>query len=973
MLKRRFNSSLAMTLCLMLLFSLLGPFTARANDDMPLQPVDDTKSNTSIEGFDTFISRQGDKLMDGEKEFRFISMNGSNLTYIPNPSWQRVDAWEQEDVFKSLVQIGGTVVRLYPFTIKGGIANKDQPSHINGLRDYGEDFFRDLDKVLEFANKYQIRVIIPFIDTWDHVGGVKQFAAFRGKTQAQFYADPELKEDFQHLVAYTLNRTNTYTGVQYKDDKAILAWETGNELYPTDDWTHEMSAYIKSLDANHLVMDGSYGIKLATLDDPNVDIVSNHYYEGTGSNYAQRSAIDRNTTIGKKPFIIGEFGESNPANYKSLLDEVIANGTSGALLWTLKFHNRDGGFYNKGTDYRWPGFPSGNGYNETAVMNLMRDKAHEIQGKALEAINLDAPILLPIESVLSISWKGSAGAKTYDIQRAETPNGPWSVIGADVSDSDIPYKPFKDSTAVNGTVYYYRMVAKNGDAVSAPSNIIGPVLASTIPPVPAAPIIVPFQTVTSISWMPSQWAVTYEVERATNPDGPWTVVGKGLLERDRPYTDRTAQGGVPYYYRVKANNAGGSSLPSAIVGPIIVHNLAQLAQITVDSVNGTNVAANAVDGSLERRWLSLGGSNEHFIQFNWANPQTINEFKLWSGAMSGEKWHIRDFMIEYLDGNDWKTLTTVVDNDKDGFRGEFNHLIIEPVVTSSIRIRITKPSWGGIPVNPNDQIARLMEFEAIYVPPIDSIDEIIKSGIQEIDVAIETTERMKGKEAAVKTIIEQALKQVYEVKIDTRDVATDQQQVKVQVCDEAVEASIKNIDRVTAALESYAKTKGVTASVTKQLLITIPSIEAEQRFIAVFQASMLKAASEQGIDQVFFNSRAATMDFAPDMLDYRLRHEGSEIELSMETVDLSNLGSEDAEVSLDSRPIYKFRITEDGETINKFNGNKSVWITVDYELRPGERPNQATVYLLTDHGRLTKVRNGKYENAKLTFSLGKFD
>ncbi|WP_317618289.1 discoidin domain-containing protein [Paenibacillus sp. PL91] len=682
--------------------------------------------NEPSTGFERFITRSGDQLWDGTSEFRFISLNGSNLTYIPSPEWHRADAWEQEDVFKSLEQMGGAVVRLYTFTIKGGTANGNEKSHINGLRDYDEDFFRDLDKVLELANRYGIRVIIPFIDTWEHVGGIKQFAALRGKAQNQFYTDPELKEDYKHLVQYVLNRTNTYTGLKYKDDKAVLAWETGNELYPTDEWTQEMSAYIKSIDANHLVMDGSYGIRTASLNDPNVDIVSNHYYESGGANYAMRNVSDRNASLGKKALIIGEFGHSDTTNYTNLLDKAISNGTSGALLWTLKFHHKEGGFYNKAGDYRWPGFPSGDSYDETSVMQMIREKAFEIRGLPVPPIEIpDAPYLLPIESVLGIYWRGSAGAKTYVIERAEAPEGPWIAAGADVLDSDVPFKPFQDTMAVNGSVYYYRVKAENIAGISGPSNVVGPITASTVPPVPDSPAIIPFQSVSSISWETVKWADTYDVERANAPEGPWTVVGTDLSETDRPFKDALAGSGTQYFYRIKAKNSGGISEPSEAFGPIIIHNVAQLAELTADSINGTNVKENAVDGSLATRWLSQGNEEVHFLKIEWASPQTINQLKMWSGAASGEKWHIRDFNITYFDGGEWKPLITVTDNDKDGFYGKYNHFLFDPIQTTAIQLNITKPTWGGVPANPSDKIARLMEFEASYAdrtPPVTALN-----------------------------------------------------------------------------------------------------------------------------------------------------------------------------------------------------------------------------------------------------------
>lgn len=44
------------------------------------------------------------------------------------------------------------------------------------------------------------------------------------------------------------------------------------------DWTLTMSSYIKSLDPQHLVIDGRHGVDPGVLDEEVVDIVSRHYY-----------------------------------------------------------------------------------------------------------------------------------------------------------------------------------------------------------------------------------------------------------------------------------------------------------------------------------------------------------------------------------------------------------------------------------------------------------------------------------------------------------------------------------------------------------------------------------------------------------------------------------------------------------------------------------------------------------------------
>jgi hypothetical protein len=443
-----------------------------------------------------FVTRQGDQLMDGEKPYRFISFNIPNLLVIEDDfeftktsPWRWPDEYEIEDALESVRQMGGQVVRTYVISVFREGSDMGQTVHVLAPGKFNGEAFVALDKILEVANRKGIRLIIPLVDNWKWMGGVPQYAAFRGKEPAAFWSDPEIIADFKKTVAHVLNRKNTITGVPYKDDKAILGWETGNEIDATPEWTHEIATYIKELDPNHLVIDGRalHGIEPWQVDERATDIVGTHHYpRGPGSDFVAPIRQAHAVAKGKKPYFVGEFGFVDTPHLGRVMDATIADGITGALLWSLRFHNRDGGFYwhmevgtggNFYKSYHWPGFASGAAYDEIAVLKLTRDKAFEIQGRKPPAIDPPAtPKLLPIASPAAISWHGATGAASYDVERAELANGPWTKVGSNVSDADLQYRSlFNDSTITPGKDYYYRVIARNSAGDSAPSNVVGPV------------------------------------------------------------------------------------------------------------------------------------------------------------------------------------------------------------------------------------------------------------------------------------------------------------------------------------------------------------------------------------------------------------------------------------------------------------------------------------------------------------------
>lgn len=452
-------------------------------------------ANTACAELAGFIKARGDQLYDGDKPFRFISFNIPNLQLIednfaPNAetAWLWPNEFELNDALASVRQMGGTVARTYVLSVRREGSDMGDHVYVQGPGEFNEEAFKSLDRALEAANQNGVRLIIPLVDNWKWQGGIAEYAAFRGLPPEAFWTDEQLIADFEATIRYVLTRVNSRTGVAYRDDPAILGWETGNELDAPPEWTARIAKFIKSLDPNHLVIDGYslHGVREESLADPNIDVVTTHHYPNVGDgDYIPPIREARTKSRGRKPYFVGEFGFIPADEIAAVYDEVIANGTSGALLWSLRFHDRNGGYYwhsepsGEGVykAYHWPGSPTGDDYDERETLRLTRAKAFEIRGEEVSPLEPPAPPeLLPIGDVAAISWRGSAGAASYAVERATNAAGPWLMLAAGIDDAALQYRPlFSDASAAPGQCYFYRVFAKGSGGKSAPSNVVGPV------------------------------------------------------------------------------------------------------------------------------------------------------------------------------------------------------------------------------------------------------------------------------------------------------------------------------------------------------------------------------------------------------------------------------------------------------------------------------------------------------------------
>ncbi|GAB5029929.1 beta-mannanase [Nannochloropsis oceanica] len=493
-----------------------------------------------------FVMRKGDQLLLHGAPFRFISFNVPNLHVVEDESWHRASLWEQEDALQTIARMGGQVVRTYPLSIVGGL-NNGTYTHVLGKGLYNEALLCDLDQLLVVADRLNVRLIIPFIDHWEWWGGIPQFTKLYNASFGDFYRSSEVKKGFKDLVNHVIMRRNTLTGRLYRDDPAILAWESGNELdyvdmdedrlslpLPSrgemDKWMSELAAYIKGLDPNHLIVDGRLlndrEVSKVQLEDPHIDLISDHFYPNAANiTFEERLEHVVSFTKGHKPFMVGEFGLVTPELVDVLAKRVIAEpAVAGALLWSLRSHNVNGGFYwhheyDNYWAYHYPGFTSNSTDCEKDIMVIMEKHAYAIQGLPVPSASVPTrPEMIEGSSTEALAWRGAVGAQFYELERQEVmemqeetgglpekgaagapslkisaglrSGGKWVKVSDKLLDSTNPYIPFNDSTAQPGKTYRYRIYGVNdaGQSVaSSPLMITASVAPASSPPSSSSP------------------------------------------------------------------------------------------------------------------------------------------------------------------------------------------------------------------------------------------------------------------------------------------------------------------------------------------------------------------------------------------------------------------------------------------------------------------------------------------------------
>ncbi|KAK9823418.1 hypothetical protein WJX72_002615 [[Myrmecia] bisecta] len=228
----------------------------------------------------SWVQRNGTRLQVDGQAFHVVGANRYLLMREAADPAQREAALT---VMRAAQDLGINVLRVWAFA--DGLI---RPSALQPLPgQFNEQVFSEgLDYIISQAANFGLRLVLTFTNSFnDSSGGMQEYVSHwfnaTGATSiTDFYANPLIRTAFKAYVRQILMRRNSITGVNYRDEPSILAWDLAHQAQcPGDDtgdilqeWLQDMATFVKSLDPAHLLtvgLRGYFGAQSAALQDAN--------------------------------------------------------------------------------------------------------------------------------------------------------------------------------------------------------------------------------------------------------------------------------------------------------------------------------------------------------------------------------------------------------------------------------------------------------------------------------------------------------------------------------------------------------------------------------------------------------------------------------------------------------------------------------------------------------------------------------
>ncbi|EEF52605.1 mannan endo-1,4-beta-mannosidase 7 [Ricinus communis] len=324
---------------------------------------------------DGFVSTKGVQFMLNGSPFYANGFNAYWLMYFATDNSMRNKV---SSVFQEARNHGLTLARTWAFNDGQDRALQYSPGS------YNEQAFQGLDFVISEAKRNGIKLVLSLVNNYESFGGKKQYVNW-ARSQGQsissdddFFTNSVVKGYYKNHIKTVLTRRNSITGVAYKDEPTIMAWELMNEPRCTSDpsgktiqtWITEMASYVKSIDSNHLLeagLEGFYGQSssekqhynpnfqigtdfVANNQIPDIDFATVHSYPDqwlpSADDESQQSFlndwlnnhIQDAQNILHKPVLFAEFGKSSRTAAYNQRDQLF-----NTVYWAIYSSARGGG------------------------------------------------------------------------------------------------------------------------------------------------------------------------------------------------------------------------------------------------------------------------------------------------------------------------------------------------------------------------------------------------------------------------------------------------------------------------------------------------------------------------------------------------------------------------------------------------------------------------------------------------------
>ncbi|HEY0282252.1 MAG TPA: beta-mannosidase [Rhizomicrobium sp.] len=273
----------------------------------------------------------------------------------------------------AIAGLGLTNLRVLGASELSPLKNSLRPAFRAAKPPYNQRLLKGLDFLLAEMGKRQLKAVVFLNNFWEWSGGMMTYLYWTNgghyidlgdpahpwpafaDFSARFYSSPEAVALSLHYAGDLIARRNSVTGILYRDDPAIMAWQLANEPRPGGSeafgranlpayyaWIAQAAKFIKARDPNHLVTTGNEGlmgslnIKEAVVKAhaiPEIDYMTFHLWplnwswidpKNLPATYASaeakgRAYVKAHIAIAKglnKPLVAEEFGFPRDQGYE---------------------------------------------------------------------------------------------------------------------------------------------------------------------------------------------------------------------------------------------------------------------------------------------------------------------------------------------------------------------------------------------------------------------------------------------------------------------------------------------------------------------------------------------------------------------------------------------------------------------------------------------------------------------------------